>query len=205
MSDYTIPEIGEVPADFFDAAGKFTSGELSGHLNKIGNATALWHAPIVAASESSQSPGQGPTPALVGSCIVGLVFDTSTDKAYRLFKIPYNYDSDASFHVHWTKSGNASEQGRTVRWRLSYVIFDGLGDEVSDGIAPTVVTVDDVYEDASTNTSRIVYSTAWVDAAGFVPGMYVGLLIDYVDASTNLVGDPVLVSADLVMRLSINK
>lgn len=203
MPEYPIPTLGEIPADFFEGAGKITSGELASVLNAISNETRVHHEPIVSASRSTPAPGQGPQPIVIGT-LVGLNFDTVNDAAYRMFKIPDTYVGDASFHIHWTKSANGAENGRNVRWRLQYVVFNGHDEPAT--ITPTEITADDVYEDDSTDATRIIYRTANLPAEGFIAGYYLGLRVDYVPASTTLqTSTPVLISVDSLMRLNLNK
>lgn len=203
-AEYTLPELGQVPFDFFDAAGKLTSGELAAFLNKQSNATKLTHKPTVTPAEAQAAPGQGTTPIIFGT-VVGLEYDQTTDKAYRIFKIPDAFVGDASFHIHWTKSADGDEQGNSVRWRFTYTVFNGSSQDVAL-VTPTILTVDDAYDDGSVDGTRVVYRTSFVDAPGFLARNYVGLCVDYDSGNSNLAtSNPVLVSADLVMREYINK
>jgi len=160
------------------------------------------HLPVVTPTDSKEQPGQGPTPVVYG-VVMGLHFDLATESAYRVFKIPTAFTgADASFHIHWTKSANSNEAGKTVRWRLSYKVFDGRTQDIT--AAPTVLTFDDTYDDTGT-TTRIVYRTSDVAAVGFTAGYYVGVMLEYVAANTTLVGGPVAVSVDLLLREYINR
>lgn len=204
MAEYPVPASGEVPDDFFDAAGKITSGELAALLNQISNETRFNHLPIVSPSDATPQPGQGPAPIVIGT-VIGFEYDQAADKSYALFKIPRSFVGDASFHVHWTKSGNASEQGNVVRWRLTYTVFDGMTEEIANA-TPTVLTIDDTYEDGAADSSRIAYMTPFIAAPGFIGGYYVGLCVDFDSGGTTLaLSNPVLVSADMVFREYVNK
>ena len=170
----------------------------------IRNATALVHTSMVTPSRSALQPGKGPSPIVFGTTI-GLDYTAVDDASYRVFKIPEEYVGDASFHVHWTKSGDASEAGNVVRWRVSYTVWAGSGGQIAT-VAPTVVTSDSTYADASTDTTRIVYRTVNIAASGFVADYYVGLKVDYDAAGTTLAtSTPVLVSCDLIYRKQINR
>lgn len=166
------------------------------------NATRIFHKPTITPSEAEVAPGQGPSPVVFGT-VMGLHYDNATDKAYRVLKIDSNFTGTASFHVHWTKSGDLNESTNTVRWQLSYTVFNGSSDEVAL-VAPTVLTWDDTYDDAGT-TSRIVYRTGNETAAGFVAGYYVGICLEYVAGGTTISGGPVVISADLLWEGSINQ
>lgn len=174
-------------------------------LIELENTTRLTHKPTVTPAESTSAPGQGPTPILLGT-VLGLHYDNTTDASYRIFKIPSTFVGDASFHIHWTKSANAAETGNTVRWRISYTVFQGNNAEIANGVSPTVLTVDDTYDDSGSDTSRIVYRTPNIVVTDFVPAYYVGLCVDYVSGSTTLsTSNPVLISADLLLREYINQ
>ena len=171
--------------------------------------TRVFHKPTITPAVSVSAPGLGPQPIVFGT-VMGLDFDTATDAAYRILKIPSNIVEAgneagiapfASFHVHWTKSGDLDASADTVRWRLSYTVFDGSSDEVAL-VTPTVIEWDDVYDDAGT-TTRIVYRTGNMDVTGFVPNYYVGLMLEYVPANTTL-STPVVISTDLLWRGWLN-
>jgi hypothetical protein len=163
------------------------------------------HKAAASPSDASSQPGQGPQLIVFGT-VMGLDYDNPTDAAYRIMKIDKTFvgdgsGADASFHVHWTKSGDADESGNTIRWRLSYTLFDGSSDDIV--VAPTVVDFDDTYVDAGT-TSKIVYRTPSVPATGLVPNYYMGIKLEYVPANTTLTSTPVCVSCDLLFRNRIN-
>lgn len=163
--------------------------------------TRTFHKPTITPSEAEVAPGAGPSPVVFGT-VMGLDFDNPTDKAYRVLKIDTNFVGNASFHVHWTKSGDANESGNTVRWRLSYTVFNGNSDEVAL-VAPTIITFDDTYDDSGT-TSRIIHRSPNIDATGFQAGYYVGLCLDYDNANTTLASTPVAISADLLWEGTVN-
>lgn len=175
--------------------------------------TAIIHKPTITPAEAEPAPGLGPVPVVLGNSVIGLHFDNTTDRAYRLMKIdttfvvggdgPAGDGSNASFHIHWTKAVDTDQSGATVRWRLTYTIFDGNSDEITAGGTQGFIEWDDTYDDAGT-TTRIVYRTGNEPVAGFVPGYYVGMCLEYIPASTTLVGGPVVISTDLLFRNLIN-
>jgi len=157
------------------------------------NATRRIHKPTITAELSSGSPGQVPDPIVFGSTI-GLEFGGASDAAYRIFKISAAYVSDATAHVHWTKSADGDESGNTVDWRIQYTVFDGLSQDIGL-VTPSEVTISDTYVDASTDATRIVYRTDLAPLSGFVPDYYVGIRID--TPSNTLASNPVLISVDV--------
>lgn len=167
--------------------------------------TRVFHKPTVTPDGAVSAPGQGPQPIVFGT-VMGLDFDTPTDVAYRIMKMDSNMVAQSnpsvtaltSFHVHWTKSGDGDESGNTVRWRLSYTVFDGESEEVALA-TPTVVEWDDTYVDAGT-TTRIIYRTGNVEVTDLTPGYYIGVALEYVPANTTLLSTPVVISADLLWR-----
>lgn len=169
------------------------------------NATRTIHEGIVTVSDAEPQPGQGPTPVVVNA-VLGYAFTPGApgvgDAAFRMIKIPSNFVSDPTFHVHWTKNVDTDQQGNTVRFRISYLVFDGITDDVN--VAPTVIDIDDTYNDAGT-TTRIVHRTGNNPATGFVANYYLGLKIEALTAGTTLSGDVVIVSADLLYKASINQ
>jgi hypothetical protein len=137
-------------------------------------------------------------------------FTLDTDAAYRLFKIPSTFVGDPRFHIHWTKEsgagGNGDESGNTVRWRISYTIFQSTSSIAVDiNVAATVVDLDDTYDDAGT-TTRIAYRTPNVDAVGFVAGYYMGICVEAVTpAGSAMTAEPALVTVDLTFTEFINQ
>jgi hypothetical protein len=170
--------------------------------------TSVLHKPTITPATAGFGSGNAPVTKAFGT-VLGLHYDQPTDVAYRIVKIPHNLvvagniaavEPSASFHIHWTKSNDLAQSGATVRWRMSYTVFDGKTDDVS--VAPTVIDWDDTYDDGGT-TSHIVHRTANIDAIGLVPDYYIGMQLEYVTANTTLV-DPVCISADMLWRGWIN-
>lgn len=160
--------------------------------------TRTAHAAVVTASSYNPS-GPGSDPTLTASnALLLLAFTLSTDGAYRQFKIPYEYVGNASVHVHWTKTSNANESGKAVKWRISYVSFASTTVTAEDGsVSPTVVEVEDTYDDSGT-TTRLVHCTADVALSGVSAGDYMSLKIEAVTpAGTAMASEPGLFSVDI--------
>jgi hypothetical protein len=173
------------------------------------DASRFHHDPVVAAHVAESAPGLGPQPVLIGTTLA-LEFDNATDAAYRVMKVnssiveagnPAAVTPFAGFHVHWTKSVDTDESGKTVRWRLSYTQANGIDEDIAL-VTPTVVEWDDVYDDSGT-TTRIVYNTGNQDAVGLITGDYIGLQLEYVPANTT-VTNPTLIALDFVWRGWLN-
>lgn len=199
----TRPPLGQIPPKYFSGGSHLADGELAALLNEAARAdtTRIFHEPIVTASRATSAPGQGPSPIVLGT-LIGLEFSGALDAAYRMIRIDAAHDEVLStFHVHWSKSTNVDESGKTIRWRITYVVFDGIAQDVI--VSPTVALLDDTYDDNGT-TSRIVYRTPAINTVGFTPGYYLGLCIDIDPAGTTLVGNPVLAAVDLRLSLAIN-
>lgn len=173
---------------------------LQNDVNALETATLVSHEPIVTSSVSSSSPGQIPDVYIVSEALLGLKF-ISTDEAYRVFRLESTYVSDASLHIHWTKSSDANEAGKVVKWRVRYCVFTCI-----DGNAATIYEVSNISTYVSSDlTSRIIYRTADMDiSANVAPIRYVGVKVDYIAAETTLTSSPVLVSMDLITRNYIN-
>lgn len=168
--------------------------------------TKTIHKPTITPDNSQTAPGLGPQPIAFGS-VMGLEFDNpATDSAYRIMKIDDTFSGDgsgnnASFHIHWTKSGDVNENGNTVRWKLSYTVFNGTSDDVN--ATPTELIFDDTYEDSGT-TSKIVHRTTNITASGFIPNYYLGVKIETMVTGSTLSSNAVLISCDLLFSNYIN-
>lgn len=124
----TDKQIGTEISDSIDAAARE-------------DAVALPHSVVRAPSFSSSSPGKQPTPIVFGVTL-GHAFTVNTSDGYYFLKIPNSFVNDGeTFHIHWTKSSNVNEQGKAVRWRISYSVLDG--ETMNADITPTVVEVED--------------------------------------------------------------
>jgi hypothetical protein len=162
----------------------------------------LYHEPTVSPGSGTNAPGQQPTIGTIGATLVAS-FTLNVDAAYRVFKIPSNFLGNPAVHVHWTKepgvAGDGNENGNSVRWRISYGVWrsapTGLNGDLN--IVPTVIDLDDTYDDAGT-TTRIAQRTANAALVGFVAGYYVGFCVEAVTPiGTPLTCEPALMSMDL--------
>lgn len=168
----------------------------------ITNATRIIHTPGVTPTSATFVPGLAPEVVKYGTT-VALHYKKNNDKVYGYAKIPTTYVSDASFHIHWTKFNDADESGRTVRWVLNYTVFDGTSQNIA--VAPTgTLNLNDTYDGASADTTRIVYRTPNAAAAGFVAGYYVSFEVGFDPAFTTLTDRPVIISCDILTRQTIN-
>jgi hypothetical protein len=169
-------------------------------------ATRTYHQPTITPETNTNAPGQQPDLGLIGSTLVA-EFTLNTDSAYRIFKIPASYVSDAAFHVHWTKesgvAGDSDQSFNAARWRISYTVFPG-GSNADINVAPTVLEESSTYIDSGT-TTRIVYRTSDIPAAGFVAGYYVGICVESITSESDLTCEAAMVSVDLTFTEYINQ
>jgi hypothetical protein len=155
------------------------------------------HTPIVTPSVGGSVPALQPTNVVVNALLLQS-YTVNLDAGWRQFKIPLGYVDSASVHIHWSKTGNANEAGKNVRWRVSYVVFNGEDQDAAG--SPTVITLDDTYLDSGT-TTRIVYETPSVALVGFIPDYYTSMKVDAITpAGTPMASEPGLFALDLVMR-----
>lgn len=168
-------------------------------------ATRTYHQPTVTPGAGVNAPGLQPDLGLIGSVLVA-EFTLNTDTAYRIFKIPTSYVSDAAFHVHWTKesgaAGDSDQSFNAARWRITYTIFPGNAADIN--VAPTVLEESSTYIDSGT-TTRIVYRTSDIPATGFVAGYYVGICVESITSESDLTCEAALVSVDLTFTEYINQ
>lgn len=166
-------------------------------------ATRKYHEPTITPNFGTNIPLPffAPNLEVYGSTLVAEM-TVNSDAMYRVFKIPSNYLENASFHVHWTKSSDAVEDGNEVRWQLEYQVWKGQDTDLAG--ATTVVTIDDTYDDGGT-TTRVVQRTVDIEVSGFVPGYYVGVCVMAITpAGTPISSEPALVSVDLTYTELVN-
>jgi len=168
--------------------------------------TRSYHEPTITPESNANAPGQQPSLGLIATTLVA-EYTVNTDTAYRIFKIPGNYIEGASFHVHWTKEsgagGDGNQDGNAVRWRISYTVSPGNGADIN--AAPTVLEVEDTYDDSGT-TTRIMHRTANMAASGFIPNYYVAMCVEAITpVGGALTCEPALVTADLTFNEYINQ
>ena len=140
-------------------------------------------------------------PVAIGP-FLGAVFNIG-DIAHRTFKINSRYVGNPSVHLHWTKSTDAVETGRAVRWRVTFLAVDGHNQNAL--ATPGVVEIEDTYDDSGT-TSRIIYRTPNLPLTGVVADYYLAIQIERVaPVGTPLSASPLLISADLRYDMYVNK
>ena len=165
------------------------------------DASSIQHSFLVTPAIANGPPGQMPDVVVIGPTTVGLHYTRDDGACYTLSKIPSSFVGDASFHIHWTKNVDTNQSGRTVRWILTYTVFNGSSQNAN--VAPTGTIVWDLtYLDSGT-TSRIVYRSGNTAVAGLIPGYYLGVKLEYDPLNTTLDGRPTVVSVDLLARLSV--
>jgi hypothetical protein len=177
-----------------------------GSQSAVRDATRTYHEPTVTPESNANAPGQQPSLGLIGTSLVA-EYTVNTDTAYRIFKVPGNYVTGAAFHIHWTKEssagGDGDQSGNAVRWRISYTVSPGSGADIN--VAPTVIEVEDTYDDAGT-TTRIMHRTADMDAPGFIQNYYVTVCVEAITpVGAALTCEPALVTADLTYTEYINQ
>jgi hypothetical protein len=157
------------------------------------------HVPIVSPGRAQFVGGTAPTEDAKGN-LVYLKMTVNTDQAYRILKIPYNFNANngASFHVHWTKSQDTDQSGNQVKWRIHYTVFDGKSVDASG--AGATVEYEDTYDDNGT-TTRVVYRTDNLPVSGLVAGYYVALRVEAVTPSGGALTEPGLVSVDFIYEM----
>ena len=197
MTTYRYSVFGETMAK------EDTRRDINPALLSIEDHTRTYHQAVVTASAGTTIPGQQAT-VVVNNALMVLAFTLNNDSAYRQFKIPSNYTGDAAFHVHWTKTSNANESGKNVRWKVSYVAFEGHAGAGLGNATPTVIEVEDTYESSET-TSRYIYCTPNIAMAGIEAGYYVSMKIEAVTpVGTPMASEPGLFSLDQTFTEYIN-
>jgi hypothetical protein len=153
--------------------------------------TETVHFPLVTPSDADSASTFNADGALLTQ-----EFEVGLDATWSRFRVPAGYQSGGTMHFHWTKSGDANESGKFVKWQLSYLVFDGAAED--GAAAPTVVAVEDSYDDNGT-TTRIVYQSSDVTISGLVAGKYVAVKIEAVAPAANpMASNPALFAADIV-------
>ena len=159
-----------------------------------------FHQVVIAPGHGSSSPGKSPAPIAIG-VVLGDVYTVGNDDGFVAYKIPSNYAGNAKVHVHWTKSTDAVETGKLVKWKVSWLAADS-GDDLN--VAGSNDFLVDAYTDGGT-TTRIAHETSELDIDGFAPGEYVYLKIEAVDPGAGALSQPpVLISLDLSLDLYVD-
>jgi hypothetical protein len=163
-------------------------------------ATRTYHEPVL---RPSSAVNFGSTTPIQFGVLLLTAFTLNTDGAWQQFRIPTSYVDSAAFHVHWSKTTDANNLNRFVRWRISYTVFNGI-DQVGNGTA-TVLETENAYLDSGT-TTRVVYRSPNLDASGFIAGYYVAVMVQAVTpVGAALTGEPGLFALDLTYREYINQ
>jgi len=160
------------------------------------------HIPILGAGRVDGPSGQLPDIEAVNA-LVYIVFNgvAGSQKVYRTFKIPESYLGEASFHVHWTKSDDVDRSGETVRWIVSYKVFDGRTQDAA--ATPDTLTFDDTFLDDGT-TTRVVQRIPEQLLADPTALYYVTVCVEKgTPASGTPMAAPALVSLDFSYRESV--
>lgn len=169
------------------------------------NATRIIHETTIGGGRGSNSPGQGPTISTSGALLLfSFTPNDANDRLYRMFKIPTAYVSEPTFHVHWTKSSNADETGKNVRWRMGYSVYNGISEDAAATV--TTVEIEDTYEGSGT-TNRIIYRASDINLSNFVAGYYMSVYIESMSpiSGSAMASEPALISLDLRYRAYINQ
>jgi len=86
-------------------------------------------------------------------------FTLNTDHVHGVLRVPSHFTANFKPHIHWTKSQNTNQSGKTVQWKWSYTLFTSNGTDVT--VSNTDVLTDvDTYDDTGT-TNRVVYTAGW--------------------------------------------
>jgi hypothetical protein len=168
------------------------------------HASRLEHQTVVDAATAEFGEFGGVTsPTLKESGpLLSLSFTASTDAAFRVFKIRYDYLSDPSFHLHWTKPDDVDRSGTFAKWCVEYSVFNGSSEDAA--LTTTIVDSGDVeYLDSGT-TTRVIYRTSNIPLTGFAPGKYVAIKVQSLSPTGSALPGPCLVSMDLIYRANIN-
>ena len=143
---------------------------------------------------SSSGFKMGPTNPPTVNAKNNLIYDeytVATDIAFASCRIAENYKSGGEFFVHWTKSQDTDQSTKTVKWQLTYVVYDG---EAEDGAAAgTVVSDQDTYDDAGT-TTRIVNQSGGMAIVGLAAGKLISFKIEAIVPTGTALVEPALVS-----------
>jgi len=113
---------------------------------------------VIPADSLGRPPLNAPSVGVYGIC-QGLEFSVDNDKAYYKFHIPDDWvpGTDILINIHWTRSSTGGDDsGKTVKWQLKYLPFNGVDENVNSG--ETTLSVEDTYESSST-TDQICYQS----------------------------------------------
>lgn len=180
------------------------SGSLAELLNNLDGRLGTYHIPIASVSQADGPPGTVPDVQADGP-LAYLLFDglVGVQKVYRVYKVPSYFVDGMAMHIHWTKSDDVDRNGETVKWRVSYKVFNGRDEDGDSG--GTVLDLDDAFADTGT-TTRVVHRTLDVPLVGVIANYYVSISIEKVAPGAGTpMGSPGLVSADLTFTGLANR
>lgn len=205
------PRVPNVDANYFSGGSHLSTGELEKVLNTAADVDAVRrvHLPVMVATSTKSVAGKEPSLVECGAAAIVAAFTLNTDVAFRQFKVPYAYAGTyAKMHVHWTKTSDANENGKRVRWRLTGTVFESSATVHGDAAATSgVIEVEDIYDDAGT-TTRLMHRTAEFDIAPYLAaGRYVSFKIEAITPTGGaaMASEPGLFSVDLIADEYINR
>lgn len=151
------------------------------------------HQPVVSPGRSDGPAGKLP-PIANHDALSFISFNgvAGAQEVFRMIKIAPNFIGTPAIHIHWTKTDDLDRSGETVRWRVSYSVYDGEG-----GIVPasTVIDFDDTYTDDGTST-HAVYETPWIALVGVTARYYMSIKVEKATPSGSAMAAPGIVAVD---------
>jgi hypothetical protein len=180
----------------------FRGSGIAQFIRRIHDRVAEIHLPICGPGRADGPPPQLPGIDAAGP-LVYFVFDgaAGNQSAYRLVRIPLNFVSLAEIYVHWTKTDDVDRSGESVKWVVTYSVFNGNNENAAEGQA---VSFEDTYEDTGT-TSRIVHKINRVSLTNVSKGDYVAFKIEKGTPGGTPMDAPGLVSLDFTLRGWMNR
>lgn len=188
-----------------DSGSRYTlynNGDRIHHPTESINAINRVHYPIVSPSRSRVQGGTAPSSGASGN-LVYLEMTVDTDEAFRIIKIPDSFVGGPEFYVHWTKSQDTDQSGKTVKWRVDYNVFNGDNEDASS--TDNFIEFSGVYEDTGT-TNRVVYNTGGKDVIGIYAGAYVSIRVRAITPDSGVeLANPAFVALDIRLDKYTNR
>ena len=190
----------------FDGERQLSDGSLADLMNDLDGRIVEYSQAIVTPSRITGPPGQLP-PIDADGALVYVKYDgaAGAQQVHRTIKIRESYVSGGMFHIHWTKSDDSDRSGEKVKWKISYKVFNGRDEDAA--LSPTVLTVEDTYDDDGT-TTRVVHRTVNVPVGSQLPlvaDAYLAVKVEKDTASASVMSEPGLVTLDLSYFHTINR
>lgn len=178
-------------------------GGLAELLNGFEGRVVDEHLPIVGPGRSDGPPGQLP-PVIASGALPVVSFDgvAGAQAVFRTIKIPTAFVDSPGFHIHWSKSDDVDRSGESVRWVVTYKVFNGRDEDAA--ITPTVVSCDDTYGDAGT-TTRVVHRCTDGPLVGLIAGYYIAFKVEKGTPGGSPMAAPGLVTLDFTYRGYVNR